>query len=253
MIPLVRYQDVLWALTVRVGGGDALFLLDTAAGLTTLDRAVTDRLGIRTRGTFCGRRMTGEKVAVDLAHDLDLVLGDRTIRHETVGVLDLSGLLPPDWPPVGGAIGLPTFRALPFRIDLPRRRLVLDAEPGPGAHELCARAARDGPAVDLFVEVRAPARSLWMEVDTANTGPVILSPDAVQALGCDAASDDAVLDVCGLGPVRTPVVVKPIRHDGNLGAPFFASRPLTIDLAAERAWVESGADRGGDQDPAWAV
>jgi hypothetical protein len=152
-------------------------------------------------------------------------------------VYDFAALLPPDWPPVGGAIGLPTFEGVPVTIDLSRSRLVLDAEPGSGARELRVRPKRLGPSLDLFVEVRAPVRPLWLEIDTANTGLVILSPEAVGALGWDAVPREATLDVTGLGPVRTPVVQKQIRYDGNLGAPFFAARPLTLDLVAGRAWL----------------
>lgn len=240
MIEIVRYQDVLWAVNACVGGEEALFLLDTAAGLTTLDRALADRLGVPTEGCFSGRRMSGEGVTLDVAHDVEIALGGRSIRHETVGVFDLAALLPAGWPPVGGAIGLPTFERFVTTLDFARRRLVLDADPGPEARELHARLERDGPSLDLFVEVRARARSLWLAVDTGNTGPVILSPEAVEGLGYEDAPEEATLDVCGLGTVRTPVVVKAIRYDGNLGAPFFASRALTLDLAAERAWVSRG-------------
>jgi len=241
MIPLLRYQDVLWALSARVGGVEMPFLLDTAAGVTTLDRAFAERLGVGTRGTFRGERMTGEVVTLDLGHDVEITLGDRRIAHETVGVFDLAALLPPDWPPLGGAIGLPSFASVLATLDLAGACLVLDAEPAPGARELHVRAQRDGPAVDLFAEVGGPTRPLWLEIDTGNTGAVILSPDAGSLLGVTAASGEVALDVVGLGSIPTPVVVKPIRYDGNLGAPFFATRPLTIDLANERAWLEDRA------------
>ena len=238
MIELVRYQDVLWAVSVRVGGEEALFLLDTAAGLTTLDRAFAERLGVATQGRYSGKRMSGEVVTLDLAQDVEVALGGRPIRHETVGVFDLMALLPSGWPPVGGALGLPTFEHLVVTLDFATRSLALDAQPGSGSRELHVRSARDGPALDLFIEVCAsPTRSLWFELDTANTGPAILSPAAVEALGLEGVPEEVTLDVCGLGEVRTPVAVAPIRYDGNLGASFFASRALTLDLAAERAWV----------------
>lgn len=240
VIPLLRYQDMLWALTAGVGGVPSLFLLDTAAGLTTLDRALAQRLEPETAGTFRGERMTGEVVTLDLAHDVAIALGDRTIQHATVGVFDLQGLLPEGWPPVGGAIGLPTFHGVAVRIDLPAAQLTLGAEPAPGAAQLGVRLQRDGPAVDLFVEVKAPTGSLWMEVDTANTGPVILSPAAARRLGIGSETGETTLEVVGVGPVATRFVVRPIRYDGNLGAPFLAARALTIDLVNERAWLEGG-------------
>jgi len=242
-IPLVRYQDVLWALPVRVGDEEALFLLDTAAGVTVLDRELAARADIRARGRWSGRRMTGEVVELGLAEDVLLELGGRPIRHETVGVLDLGALLPAGWPRVGGAVGLPTFDGRPFALDLMRHRLRLDASPGDG-REVSVRTRRDGPSVDLFLEVRAPSRSLWLEVDTGNTGPVLLSPEAAEALGLDSTPRETVLDVAGLGPVPTPVVVKDIRYDGNVGAPFLALGALTVDVAAGRAWIRDEEREG---------
>jgi len=236
VIPLVRYQEVLWAVPVEVGGVEALFLLDTGAGLTTLDRALADRLGLRAEGRFAGTRMSGEVVEIGLAHDVGIGLGGRRIGHETVGLFDLQGLLPEGWPSIGGAIGLPTFESLPCRIDFASRRLDLEPD-GPKVGEIVVREAREGPSRDLFVEVRAPDRSLWLELDTANTGPVILSPAAAEAFGWADAPAEADLDVVGIGPTRTPIVVKEVVHDGNLGAPFFENRPLTLDLPAGRAFV----------------
>ena len=237
MVELVRYQDVLGAVVGQVGGQETVFLLDTAAGVTTLDRALAERLGLQPTGRFEGRRMTGETVALDLAPGVPIRLGDHDFEHETIGIHDLAGLLPPDWPALGGAIGLPTLEGATVTIDLAAECLRIDEEPSPDACEIHVRAARDGPSVDLFVKVDAPTRPLWMELDTGNTGPVIVSPEAVRALGWDAVPDEATLHVTGLGRVRTTVVEKPIRYDGNLGAPFFATRTLTLDVGAGRAWL----------------
>lgn len=238
-VDLVRYQDLLWALPVGVGGEETLFLLDTAAGLTTLDRALAERLGVTVSGRHTAVRMTGEELTLDLASDVPLRLGDATVPEETVGVFDVSSMLPPGWPPVGGAVGLPTFARRPVAIDLAKARLAFDAEPGPEAREIRVRPRRDGPSLDRFVEVRAAARPLWLELDTGSTGPVILSPDAVAALGFETLPEEAALDVTGLGPVRTAVAEEPIRYDGVLGAPFFGTRRLTLDLPAGRAWIDS--------------
>jgi hypothetical protein len=244
-VELASYQGLLWAVPVSIGPEQSIFLLDTGAGITTVDVALADRLGIVSTARFSGRRMTGEIVEIGLAEGLGVSIGGVAIAHDTIGVFPLVSLLPDDWPPPGGAIGLPTFAGRPVTIDLARRRLEFPDPPGLSARAkasapLSIRPAPDGPALDLFVEVRAADRSLWFELDTGNAGPAVVAQTVAGALGLDPEVQDVQevrLELVGPGPVVTQAVVKPIIHDGVLGLGYLADRALTLDLPTSRAWL----------------
>lgn len=244
-VPLRRYQDLLWAVEACVGDHGGTFLVDTGAGLTSLDSALVARLGRTTFGRITGHRMTGERIDLARCEDVEIELGGRRFRHETVGVTDIGGLLPPDWPSVAGAIGLNTFASQPVTLDFAGNRLVLETPESLGSRAaggvpLRVRISRSatGHTLDVFVSARAEAGALWLELDSGNTGATILAPHAAGALGLPAdVAGPVEIDLPDLGPTRMEVVVKDVIYDGVLGAAFLRGRTLTMDLAAGRLWI----------------
>ncbi len=244
-VELVSYQSLLWAIPVSIGAEQSIFLLDTGAGITTVDAVLADQLGIVSTSNMSGRRMSGEVVEIGLAEGLGISIGRVAISHDTIGVYPLASLLPDDWPPLGGAIGLPTFAGRPVTIDLATRRLELPDSTGLSARAeasapLSLRLAPDGPALDLFVEVSAADRSVWFELDTGNAGPAVVAPGVAESLGLDPEEpgvQELRLKLVGTRPVVTQAVVKPIIHDGVLGLGFLTGRALTLDLPTCRAWI----------------
>ena len=211
-VPLIRYQDVLWAIEARAAGRDGLFLLDTGAGHTCLDAALAAEAGCEIFGRLTGHRM------------------------------------PPDWPSVSGALGLDLFAEQPITIDLAEGQLHLETEESLLARvadlaPLRTGLARSGGglALEIFVAARADAGFLWLQLDSGNTGPAILAPHAAALLGVPDEPDGPVtIDLPDRGPTPISVVVKEIIHDGNLGQDFFAGRTLALDLARGRAWIGGG-------------
>ena len=87
-IELFRYQDLLWAVDLNVGGRDATFLIDTGAGVTIVDRALAEDLGLEEYGRATGHRMTGERVDIALTQNIGMVLaghrlGSRPLASST--------------------------------------------------------------------------------------------------------------------------------------------------------------------------
>jgi hypothetical protein len=111
-----------------------------------------------------------------------------------------------------------------------------------GVPELSIRTSRQagGAALDLFLEVRATPGSIWLEVDSGNAGPTLMSPHALSQLGASLSAEGPqplALDVRGIGLVTTDAVAKDLIYDGLLNAAFLESIVLTVDLSSERAWA----------------
>ena len=244
-IPLVRYQDVLWAIEVRAAGRDGLFLLDTGAGHTCLDAALAAEAGCETFGRLTGHRMSGERVDLDRTDGVLLEIGGREFLRETVAVTDIASFLPPDWPAVSGAVGLDLFAGQPVTIDCAAGLIHLETEESledrvADLVPLRIGVARpnSGLALEVFVGARAAPGLLWLQLDSGNTGPTILPPHAAALLGVPEKPDGPVpIDLPDLGPTPLSVVTRDIIYDGSLGQEFLAGRTVALDLARGRAWV----------------
>ena len=248
-IPLSRYQGVLLSVPVTVAGREETFLLDTGAGVTCLDAPVAKTLAGPEMGRLEAPRMTGEVVTFPLHRAPPLELGGWPLLLETVGGLDLSSSLPPNWPPVAGVLALDAFAEQPVTIDFAAGRIVLESAASL-AHRVAERPSlqvrlvrhADDRTLDVYVAVRAGEGLCWLELDSGNTGPAVLAPATAAALGADAdamrsQAGPVAFDLSGAGAVTTPAVVKDLVIDGNLGLAFLEGRTLTFDLGAERAWV----------------
>ena len=232
---------MLWSVDVLVAGESRLFLFDLGAGVTTLDRALAAELALPRTGSCAGRRMTGAELTLDLHPPVDLQVGEFVIAPKRIASFELGGLLPADWPPVHGVLALDVLEHIPFTLDLQRDELTFET-----AETLAERAARAEPLdVDLYRQiadvslgllaaVETPAGVRRFELDNSNTGPVVVTQSTFDALALAEDASRAVLTVPGLGVVDTPLVVKPILYDGNLGRTVLDGRVLTFDLATER-------------------
>ncbi len=254
-VPLIRYEDALWAVVVDVRGEDRTFLFDTGAGLTCLTPVEAQRLGLEPFGCMTGHRMSGERVDVPRLPALTLGLGGVAIEHTDPGVLDLARFLPPDWGLIGGVVSLASFAAQPITLDLPGRQLVMESagslrERTAGMRRLRARVgtAVQGRAPTIWVAVAAESGPLWFELDTGNTGPTIVAPHAAAQLGWadptdppdpTAPTEATELEVIGLPRASMSVVVKDVTYDGNFGAAFLDHRVVTIDIRDASVWVST--------------
>jgi len=97
-----------------------------------------------------------------------------------------------------------------------------------------------GAALDVFMEVSTPSGSIWLELDSGNAGPVLLSPHALTQLALSPLEEQprrVTLTVRGLGPTTLDVAGKDVIYDGLLNAAFLESIVLTVDLPSGRAWA----------------
>ena len=252
-VPLRPYPYGLWGIDVDLGDETVGCLFDTGAGITTIDAACAERAGLRPDGRLTGHRMIGERVDVGECIDVVLGIGGLHMRHEVVGVLDLMAFLPEGFPPLGGVVALSTFAEQPVTFDFRNRTLTLESDRSlsdrtPAMIPLEVRIGRplQGLAAEVFVAVRRGDTKVWLELDSANTGPVVLDPHAAGRLGLDVPEDRSgrvtvsgvALEVGAQEAWETDVVVRELIVDGNLGATFIENRAFTLDLRTSKLWID---------------
>lgn len=244
-LALRPYIATLRTVPVGAGGETLPFLLDTGGGFTVLTPEVARAAACTPFGRVTVFRSSGERIDLPRCGPVRLTVGGVAMTGEAA-VLDVMRLLE-GAPRVGGIVSLQTLEGRAFTLDLAGNRLVLET---PASLAVRTRAIRPlsvrlsrqggGAAMDLFLEVASPGGSLWLELDSGNAGPVLLSPHAVAQLGATLSGEGpqrVTLDVRGLGPVPVDAVVKELIYDGLLNATFLEAVVLTVDLKTSRAWA----------------
>jgi hypothetical protein len=246
-IAMRPYIATLRTVSVTVGRETLPFLFDTGGGFTVLTPETARVAGCAPFGRLTGFRSSGERLDLPRCGPVRLALGDVPIEGE-VAVLDVMRLLE-GAPRIGGILSLQSLEGRAFTLDVHKL-------PGGRGHGLAARTAvrspvaarlsrqAGGEAIDLFLEVAAPGGSLWLELDSGNAGPVLLSPHAIAQLGLTTKGEEpqrVTLDVRGVGPIAVEAVTKDLIYDGLLNARFLESMVITVDLASGRAWITKRA------------
>jgi len=248
-IAMRPYIATLRTVSVTVGRETLPFLFDTGGGFTVLTPETARVAGCAPFGRLTGFRSSGERLDLPRCGPVKLVVGDEPLVGE-VAVLDVMRLLQ-GAPTIGGILSLQSLEGRAFTLDLSGNRLVLETRDSlaartAGRSPVAVRLSRQagGAAIDLFLEVSAPGGSLWLELDSGNAGPVLLSPHALTQLGLTPKGDEpqrVTLDVRGLGPTAVDAVTKDLIYDGLLNARFLESVVISVDLASGRAWITKRA------------
>ncbi|MDE3154315.1 MAG: hypothetical protein KGN76_04395 [Acidobacteriota bacterium] len=230
---------------VAVGRKTFPFIFDTGGGFTLIQPDEVHDAGCSPFGRVVGFRADGQQIALPRCGPVALDIGGYRSRVE-VGVFDLGALLGKGAPPVGGLVGLNAFGPAAVTLDLAHDRVTVETP-----RSLRAR-VRDmtpvhvrlvtgaGGDVVPFLEVRARAGTLWMEIDSGNNGPVFLAPHALTQLGLTLppkGTQAVDLTVAGLGPVTVAAARRAMIYDGQLNPQFLRKMILTIDLGRGRAWA----------------
>jgi hypothetical protein len=247
-IALRQYVGPVKSIQVAVGGETLLFILDTGGGFTIITPEIAKKTGCVPFGRLAGFRHNGERIETQRCSKTTLGLGGMDVTVETA-VFDLMAVLRQsgDLPLVGGLIALNIFEKIPITLDYANEKLIIESpasfkERISGMKPLSVRLSRQGggASIDLFVEVEAKTGTIWLELDSGNNGPVLLSKHAVTQLGLDTAQNNlsVTLNIIGLGPVKNAAVVSDTIYDGLLNAKFLNETVLTMDLSAGKAWAK---------------
>lgn len=239
------------SVSVTVGDRTMPFLFDTGGGITLVGPELAEAASCRPSGRLVGFRMRGERVDFPRCEGVTLGVGGHSLTPGSVGVFDLSALLPEGWPRLGGLLALSSFGQEVVRLDLKGGRVeLLEKLDATGtAYNVVQQAS--GYSYVVLVPIDTPRGRLWFELDSGSDAPLIVAPHAAEMLGVDLEGADVThhveegkpewwgiervqLTLPDVGPVTTEAKAMDIIYDGNIGAPLMERFVWTIDLGEQR-------------------
>ncbi len=254
-ISLHKYMGILRTIKAQIGSDTVPFIFDTGGGLTLITPEIADKINCTPFGRITGFRMTGERVDLQRCGKVEFNVEGTPLQIEAT-VFDLMSLLPKDCPKVGGMFSLDTFRNHAITLDLSRNRLIIETKDSledrittMNPVNMRINHQTGGWGLDIFVEIEANRGSLWLELDTGNTGNVLLAPHAIEQLsltvplsdnktiGQDSDVFETTLNIVGLGPLTVMARKRELIYDGVLNASTIEKLILTMDLTNEAMWA----------------
>ncbi len=244
------YVAGLVTIDVTINGETMPFLFDTGGGATLVTPEFAAAIGCEPWGRWVGYRMSGEQVETQVCGTMTIDV-DGTAFEEEVGVFDISSLLPPELPVVGGILSLSAFKDTAVTLDMASAQLIFESDAslaqrtsGTDGSEMRLQRELAGVGVTVFVPVATDPGPLWFLVDSANIGAVIVAPHAQEILQENGmlfvASDDTAqtdLELAGTDFAGLGTVVMPIIYDGVVDLSTLHKMVITMDLAQSLYWT----------------
>ena len=247
VLTLDPYVANLLTVEVMIGDSTVDFLFDTGGGGTLYTVEAAAEAGCAPFGRVTGFRHNGDPVHAQRCPPASLVVDGWAAPRREPGVFDLWSLLPRSLPPLGGIVAMDLFEGRPVTLDLGDLRVVVETPASlsarvEGRREVPLREGRQsgGAMLDPFLAIDSPDGPLWFELDSGNTGPVLIAPHAARQLGLDLSTEEprtVTLHLTGYGPVEVQAQAKEMIYDGLLNAEILRRHEVTLDLGAGRAWI----------------
>lgn len=248
---LEPYAGAALALRGEMNGHSGLFLFDTGGGVSVIDSAFEKSIRCEPWGKITGFRMTGERLDMPKCDHVLFVTGGVDFLRRTVGVLDLSTLLPPNAPHLDGSVGLDMFSGSKITFNQAEHVLIVENQKSFSdrtrqAREVPMMIVRDAGGFALTVKIGVPTSKglAWMELDSGNEGPVAIADHIAPLLKSDSDDTSVSLNHFNIAPeipVGSPIKIESLIMDGNLGASFLQKWIVSLDLSEGRAWLSPSA------------
>jgi len=248
-VVLSDYVGGLVTADVTINGETMPLIFDTGGGATVVTPEFAEQFGCAPWGRMVGHRMRGDAIEAQICGPEDIEV-DGHASHDFVGVFDLSALLPPDLPPVGGILALSAFQGEVVTLDLASKQLILESAASLHARVgdrpgMPLRLQREltGLALTPFVPVHSEPGPLWFLVDSGHLGPVYLAPHAREILAANGITrttgDEIGIDL-RLGDVELAdlaVAQTDINYDGVIGPRVLEQMVITFDFQRHLFWA----------------
>jgi hypothetical protein len=245
VIKLERFRKALWKVHVTVKGKPGDFLLDTGGGVTLLTEEFSRGLDCKFWGRTTGYNMFGKRGDGPHCDDVQIRAGDVALTPVSVGKIDFGDQFAGDKTP-DGLLSLDAFDGKAITLDQTAGTLTIEtprslARRTKAMKELPLRLVRDCSArcLNAFVGVPTPEGMTWLILDSGAGGVSLISREYAGVFGLDPMGKEQRLkyEAAPGVPIDSPVLVKDMIMDGNLGQPFMSRYVITLNLANGRLWL----------------
>jgi hypothetical protein len=262
VIPFELYRDSRIVLSGRINGTETPMILDSGAGVTTLDKAFAEKIGLTGGRKITARGVAGSQDA-ELFQDVTIEAGNLRFSGVTVVAIDLSQVAKAIGRPMPVVLGRELFVHSVVGLDFERGELSLApsekfAAP-PGAAEV--KLKREGTLHFMPISI-AGLPPVDAAFDLGNGGALSLSKEYHARHALFAALPHAIGMAGGVGGlhearrVTLPTVEVggftfdavpadlgsvtggPYEGGANIGIQMFRPFKLTMDLGHDRLWLQ---------------
>jgi hypothetical protein len=261
-IPFELFRGNRIFLSGRVNGVETAMVLDSGAGVTTLDKAFARKIGL-TNGQKIEAQGTGGSQEAELYQDVTIEAGNLKLTGATVVAIDLSQVSSAIGRPMPVVLGRELFMNSVVGIDFDRSVMTLSPTRGfaapAGATEVALR--REGTLHYLPIRV-GDLPPVEAALDLGNGGAISLSRESHEAQPTLAALPFGIGMGGGVGGVhemkrvtlpkvriagfefdRVPAdlgakLKGPYADRANVGIQMFKPFRLTLDLSHDRLWLQ---------------
>lgn len=261
-VPFELFRENRIVLSGRVNGNDTPMLLDSGAGVTTMDRDYARQIGLK-KGIKITAQGTGGRQDAELVQDVTVEVGNLKLSGVTVAVIDLDAIEKAIGRPIPVILGREVFANSVVDLDFDKLLLTLSPAknfPAPsGATEV--KLKRDGTLhfLPISVDGQAPVEAA---LDLGNGGALSLSKEYHESVPAIGKLPYAVGLSGGVGGLHeTKRVTMPTVEIGgytfnnvptdlgsvaegpydkraNAGIQLFKQFHLTLDLGHDRLWLK---------------
>jgi predicted aspartyl protease len=262
--PFELFRDQRIFLSGEVNGTATDMLLDTGAGMTVVDRAFAERIGLKGSQAI-EVQGAGGKVPGQIAGNVTLAVGGLRLTRLNVLIIDMGDVARGIGRPVPVVLGREAFKAAAVTIDFPRRTIRFTDRaafrPPAGATRLKLGEGDRLPTIEVAVAGLAPVEST---LDLGNGGTLLLAKSYWSGQPKIAALRYAQTQSGGVGGLKLArrvtlpqVEFGGIRYDnvpatlvednnalpqrgGNVGIGLFKNATVTIDVDGGALYVQPG-------------
>lgn len=262
VVPFILRDERFVVVPMLVNSQSAHFVLDTGIGINLVDSSMCKKVGCKKKGTYTGKRMSGQEVTVSLT-SAELEIGGYTKPDIPIGFMDLSGFLPKEWQ-VDGFVSLNMFSKKAFTVNYDKNVIILEsAESLEKAEEMGIEVPvvvhSDGPATDISMSMHVQGLDLKKVAIDTGSGSLILDEKYLNKLSVNSSSQGYKeiegKDESGgkfrrifttiAGPVYpagkskasqkdVKVMFQKIIYDGLIGTDYLSQYNITYDLPNRR-------------------
>lgn len=224
-----------------IDGTPTDIVLDSGAGITVVDKALADRLGIVGDQEITAQGVGGAR-SVKLAENVTIRLGSVTLAPMTVAILDLEEVHQKLGRRMPVILGKELFHAHPVTIDYAARRVIVH-DPD---HFVAPAGATSVPTKSIeqgHVAIEAQLEDLpsaWFMVDTGSGGSVDFHVPYVAANSLlQRYPRQGAQQASGVGGSHVERVV--VARSFKLGGQTFRSVPVALATEGEGAFAASSS------------